>query len=148
MKRNLTALANQNALSIPDNPGSMSTLAERYLPEHDGYLFYALLNSAGAHPGAARSIQFYGIPGTGAADYDFKGRYNQRAYWIARSIRLQLGMCHLAAPALGWGPDWETLAAQTHRRLSPLAEEAERRYLKSLQQAPANVPDNIRQVAL
>ena len=45
-------------------------------------------------------------PGTGVADYDFKGKYHVRAYWIAQSIRLHLGMCHLVAPLLGWDQEW------------------------------------------
>jgi hypothetical protein len=55
MKDDLTAMAIQDRVSIPANPGrSLSRLIEQYTPDHGGYLFYALLNSAGAHPGAAR----------------------------------------------------------------------------------------------
>ena len=141
MRHNLTAMTHQDGVTIPANPGRMSTLMEQYLPEHGGYLFYALLNNAGAHPGAARGFLFYGISRTGVADYDFKGKYHVRAYWIAQSIRLHLDVCHLAAPVLGWGQGWEALAAQTQSKLGPLADEAGRRHLEPLQQAMANVPD-------
>jgi hypothetical protein len=66
------------------SPGTMSKLAQQYLPEHGGYQLYALLNSSGAHPGASRAFQFYGTPGAGI-DYDFKGKHLLRAYWIAPS---------------------------------------------------------------
>jgi hypothetical protein len=140
MKDDLTALASQDGASIPANPGSLSRLIEQYLPEHGGYLFYALLNSAGAHPGAARAFQFYGTPGTGI-DYDFKGKHHVRAYWIAQSTLLHLDMCDLAAPVLGWGQEWEALAGQPRNQLGPLAEEAGRRYIGPLQRAMANKPD-------
>lgn len=140
MKDDLNALASQDGVTIPANPGSMSKLAQQYLPEYGGYLFYSLLNSAGAHPGMARAFQFYGTPGVGA-DYDFKGKHVVRAYWIAQGILLNLDMCDLAAPVLGWGQEWEALARQTRNQLRPLAKEAERRYVEPLQQAMANKPD-------
>jgi hypothetical protein len=80
MKDDLTAMAIQDGVSIPANPTSrLSRLIEQYIPDHGGYLFYALLNSAGAHPGAARAFQFYGTPGAGV-DYDLKGKHHVRAY--------------------------------------------------------------------
>jgi hypothetical protein len=48
MKDDLTAMAIQDGVSIPANPtSSLSRLIEQYIPDHGGYLFYALLNSAG-----------------------------------------------------------------------------------------------------
>jgi hypothetical protein len=133
-------MASQDGITIPASPGSTSRLAQQYLPEHGGYLFYSLLNSAGAHPGAPRAFQFYGTPGAGA-DYDFKGKYHVRAYWIAQSILLHLDLCDLAAPVLGWGQEWEALAEQTRNHLGPLAAEAERRFAEPLQRAMANKPE-------
>ena len=140
MKDDLNAMASQDGVSIPANPGSASTLMEQYLPEHGGYQSYALLSSAGAHPGPARAFQFYGTPGAGI-DYDFKGKHHVRAYWIAQGILLHLDMCDLAAPILGWGQAWEALAGQTRNQLGPLAEEAKRRYAEPLQRAFANKPN-------
>jgi hypothetical protein len=140
MKDDLTAMASQDGVTIPTNPGSMSRLAQQYLPERGGYQLYALLNSAGAHPGAPRAFQFYGTPGAGI-DYDFKGKHLLRAYWIAQDILLHLDMCDLAAPILGWGHDWEVLAERTRDQLRPLAEEAERRYVEPLQRAFDSKPD-------
>jgi hypothetical protein len=140
MKDDLTAMAIQDGVSIPANPGrSLSRLIEQYTPDHGGYLFYALLNSAGAHPGAARTFQFYGTPGVGV-DYDFKGKHHVRAYWIAQSILLHLDMCDVAGPVLGWGQGWQALAERTRNQLGPLAEEAARRYVEPLQRAFANKP--------
>jgi hypothetical protein len=139
MKDDLNALASQDGVTVPASPGSMSRLAQQYLPEHGGYLFYSLLNSAGAHPGMPRAFQFYGTPGAGV-DYDFKGKHLMRAYWIAQSILLNLDMCDLAASVLGWGQEWETLAEQTRNHLQPLAEEAGRRFIEPWQRAFANKP--------
>lgn len=136
MRRSLNAMADEDGITIPANPGNMSALSEQFLHDHGGYLFYALLNSSGAHPGAARASQFYGTPGTGLADYDFKGRYDVRAYWIAQSIALHLDMCHLAAPVLDW-QDWDAIASRTEGELRPLSEEAERRYAEPRRQALA-----------
>jgi hypothetical protein len=131
MRRNLEAIAQQDGITIPDNPGSASRLIERYLPEHGGYMLYALLSTTGVHPGADRAYLFYGQPGTGKTDYDFKGKYHVRAYWIAQNITLYLALCHLAAPVLDWH-DWDTIASTAERQLQPLAEEAERRYTEPL----------------
>jgi hypothetical protein len=92
------------------------------------------------HPGAARSHLFYGRPGTGAADFDFKGLYLVRAYWIGQNIALHLGLCHLAAPVLGWD-EWDAMAAAIEGQLQPLAEEANRRFSEPLPQAMATAPD-------
>jgi len=140
MMGDLSAMTSQDGVAIPASPGSMSRLAQQYLPEHGGYLFYSLLNSAGAHPGAPRAFQFYGTPGAGV-DYDFKGKHHVRAYWIAQGILLHLDMCDLAAPILGWGQAWEALAGQTRNQLGLLAEEAERRYAEPLQRAFTSKPD-------
>lgn len=140
MKDELTTMASQDGVTIPANPGSMSRLAQQYLPDHGGYQIYALLNSSGAHPGAARAFQFYGTPGAGI-DYDFKGKHLLRAYWIAQDIDLHLDMCDLAAPVLEWGQDRDVLAEQTRDRLGPLAGEAERRFIEPLQRAFDSKPD-------
>lgn len=139
MKDDLTTMASQDGVTIPANPGTMSKLAQQYLPEHGGYQIYALLNSSGAHPGASRAFQFYGTPGAGI-DYDFKGKHLLRAYWIAQAIRLHLDVCNLAAPVLGWGQEWETLAERTRDHIGPLADEAERRFIEPLQRALASKP--------
>jgi hypothetical protein len=95
MKNNLAAIIEQDGVTIPDNPGSLSRLAERYLANHGGYLMYALLNSAGAHPGPVHGFLFYGNPETGVADYDFKRMFDRRAYWIAQAIQLHLALYDL-----------------------------------------------------
>lgn len=42
MKDDLTAMAIQDGVSIPANPGSsLSRLIEQYIPDHGRYLFYA-----------------------------------------------------------------------------------------------------------
>jgi hypothetical protein len=144
MRRHLEAIAERDGIRIPAGPRSVSRLIEQYLPEHGGYPFYAVLSSAGTHPGPARAAIFYGEAGTGVVDYDFKGKYHVRAYWIAQSVRLHLDVCHLAAPVLGWGQMWDDLAAQTKETLDPLAKEAERRYLAPFEQAMANAPEQDR----
>jgi hypothetical protein len=137
MKDDLTAVVSQDGVVIPANPGSISKLAQQYLPEHGGYQLYALLNSAGAHPDARRAVQFYGPPGAGI-DYDFKGKHVLRAYWITRDILLHLDMCDLTAPVLAWSHEWEALAEQTRTQLGPLAREAARRFVEPLQRALDN----------
>ena len=42
MRRSLTAITEQDGITIPDNPGKPPKLIERYLPEHGGYMLYAL----------------------------------------------------------------------------------------------------------
>jgi hypothetical protein len=137
MERDLTTLAQQDGVTIAAKPGSKSRLVEQYLPESGGYMFYALLSHAGVHPGAARAHLFYGRPGTGLADFDFKGLYHVRAYWIGQSTRLHLDLCHLAGPVLGW-QEWDAIADVAERQLDPLAEEADRRFMEPLRQAMAN----------
>ncbi len=139
MRRNLTRLAHQDGITIEARPAKLSRLVERYVPEQ-GRLAYALLSSAGVHPGAAGSYLFYGRPGTGIVDYGFTGMYSQRAYWIAQSIGLHLDLCQLVAPELGWH-EWDAIAGKTEGELRPLAEEAHRRFAQSLLQAMANAPD-------
>jgi hypothetical protein len=139
MKDDLTAMAAQDGVAIPANPGSASKLMEEYVPQHGGYMSYAVLSSAGTHPGPARAFQFYGTPGAGI-DYDFKGKHHVRAYWIAQAVLFHLDVCDLAAHALGWGREWEALAERTRDQLRPLAEEVERRYAEPMRQAMANKP--------
>lgn len=140
MKDHLTAMATQDGVTIADKPGSASKLMEQYVPEHGGLVSYAMLSSAGTHPGPARAMQFYGAPGAGI-DYDFKGKHHVRAYWIAQAILLHLDLCALAAPVLGWGQRWQALGERTRDRLGPLSEEAERRYVEPLRQAMVSKPD-------
>jgi hypothetical protein len=139
MRRNLTRLAEQDGITIEARPAKLSRLVERYVPEPDR-LAYALLSSAGVHPGAARSYLFYGRPGTGIVDYDFKGMFYQRAYWLTQSVRLHLDLCQLVAPELGWH-EWDAIAEKTEGDLRPLAEAAQRRFAAPLLQAMANAPD-------
>ena len=141
MRDGLISMASQDGIDIPDNPGSVSRLMERYLPAHGGYLLYALLNRAGAHPGPARASQFYANPATRVIDYDFKGLHIVRAYWITQSIRLHTELCQLAAPVLGWNDRWVTLYDQTQHEFTPLSVEIERRYREPLEQALAQVLD-------
>lgn len=140
MKDHLTAMAAQDGVTVADKPGSASKLMEQYVSEHGGFLSYAVLSSAGTHPGPARASQFYGTPGVGI-DYDFKGKHHVRAYWIGHAILLHLDLCALAAPVLGWGPGWQALGQRTRDHLGPLAEEAERRYGEPLRRAMAGRPD-------
>lgn len=139
MRHSLISMASQDGISIPANPGSVSRLMERYLPAHGGYLVYALLNRAGAHPGPARASQFYANPATRVIDYDFKGLHIVRAYWITQSIRLHTELCQLAAPVLGWNDRWGILYERTQSEFVPLAAEIERRYREPLEQALAQV---------
>ena len=139
MRRSLTRLAGQEGITIEARPAKLSRLVERYVPEQ-GRMAYALVSSAGVHPGAARSYLFYGRPGTGIGDYDFTGMYYQRAYWIAQSIRLHLDLCQLVAPELGWH-EWGAIAGKTEGELRPLAEEAQQRFAEPLLQATVNAPD-------
>jgi hypothetical protein len=127
MKTELGAIAQEDGVAIPATPRSLSWLAERYLSDHGGYLLYAMLNRAGAHPSAARAFLFYGNPETGVTDYDFKRMFDQRAHWSAVAIQLHLDLCDLISPVLGW-PDWQTTSSDTRHKLAPLAEEADRRY--------------------
>lgn len=139
MRRSLAQMAEQDGI-IAAKPGKASKLVEQYLPEHGSYMLYALLSSAGVHPGAARSSLFYGRPETGIIEFDFKGMYHVRAYWIAQSVSLHLELCHLVAPVLGWR-EWDAIAEVTQIQLEPLAEEAERRFSDPLRQALANAPE-------
>src|SRR5258706_8995643 len=50
MKHELLVLADEDGVTIPPNPGSVSKLAERYLSGHGGYLTHPLLHKARAHP--------------------------------------------------------------------------------------------------
>jgi hypothetical protein len=140
MRRSLTTMAQQDDVTIAAKPKKMSRLIEQYLPESSGYMLYALLSNAGIHPSATRGYLFYGRPGTGITDFDFKGLYHVRAYWLAQSISLHLDLCHLVAPVLGW-QGWDAIADATQSQLQPLAEEAERRFSEPLLQAMANTPD-------
>lgn len=83
---------------------------------------------------------FYGDPETGFTDYAFKGMYDRRAYWTAVAISLYLGICDLTAAELGW-PDWDATAAATRQQFGPLAEEAEKGYMKPLRRALARLPE-------
>ena len=139
MRRNLARLAEQDGITIQARPAKLSRLVGQYVPEL-GSLAYALLSSAGVHPGAARGYLFYGRPGTGIVDYDFTGMYYQRAYWIAQSIKLHLGLCQVVAPELGW-PEWDAIAEKTKGELLPLAEEAQRRFSEPLLRAMARASD-------
>jgi hypothetical protein len=138
MRRNLTRLAKQDGITVEARPAKLSRLVGQYVPEL-GSMAYALLSSAGVHP-AARGYLFYGWPGTGIVDFDFKGMYYQRAYWIAQSIKLHLGLCQVVAPELGW-PEWDAIAEKTKRELLPLAEEAQRRFSEPLLRAIASASD-------
>jgi hypothetical protein len=120
MKRELIDLATEDGVTIAPQPGSLSKLAEQYLPDHGGYLTYAILDSAGVHASAVHGFLFYGDPETGFTDYAFKGLFDRRAYWTAVAISLYLGICDLAAAELGW-PDWNATAAATRRQFRPLA---------------------------
>lgn len=62
-----------------------------------------------------------------------------RAYWIARSIRLNLDICHLAASVLGWDR-WDAFAGLIQDRLQSLADEAEKRFAEPLRRAMGDAP--------
>jgi hypothetical protein len=140
MKDELLAIAEEDGVTIPGKPGSMSKLAEQYVSDHGGYLTYAMLNSAGAHPGPGHTFLFYGNPETGISDFDFKHMFDRRAYWTVVAIQLYLGVCDLAAPVLGW-PDWEATSAAIQQRLQPLADEARKRYEQPWRRALGGMPD-------
>ena len=138
MKRRLIELAREDGVAVAAKP-KRSELLEKHLPDSGGYMFYSLLSNAGVHPGAGRAQAFYGRPGAAIIDFDFKGLHHVRAHWMAVDIRLYLDLCDLAMPVLSWG-EWETLAAQTRTQLEPLAREAEKRYLRPVEDAVANLP--------
>jgi len=131
MSRRLREVAQEDDLSIAAKP-KRSELMEKHLTDSGGYMLYSLLSNAGVHPGAGRATAFYGRPGTGRSDYDFKGLYHVRAYWIGVSIRVHADLCDLAAPVLGW-EEWATITMQTaapapvSRRYSSRRQRARRR---------------------
>lgn len=137
LRKSVAELAEQDGVAVAGRHGSMSSLIEQYLPDYGGYMFYSLLSRSGVHPSAARSLLFYGKPGTGVVDFDFKGLFHVRAYWIGQAIRLHLELCQLVAPVLGW-QESEGLAAETRRQLAPLAQEAELRFIEPLRRAVAD----------
>jgi len=134
LRRSVAELASQDGITVADGHGSASRLIERYLPDQGGYILYALLSSAGVHPGAARATFFYAQPDARTIDFDFKGMFTVRAYWIGQATNLFLQLGNLTAPVLGW-EEWPALADATERQLRPLAQEAEERFLAPLQRA-------------
>lgn len=139
LRKLVMEVAEQDGIPVADGHGSFSSLLERYLPGRGGYIFYALLSNAGVHPGAARSVFFYTKPGTGIVDFDFKGMFIVRSYWIGQAISLHLELCHLVASVLGW-QEWDAIAEKTESQLAPLAKEAERRFFEPWREAAANLP--------
>ena len=137
----LNQLAQQDGITIERKPAKWSVLVECYVPEL-GRLSYAMLSSAGVHPGAIRSTLFYGRPGTGKVDYDFKGMHALRAYWIGQAIGLYLELCQLVARVLGWPPEWDEIRAVTQTQLQPLADEAAQRYSEPMLQALASASES------
>ena len=135
-RRRLAELAHEEGVTIAAKPRRSALLA-KHLPDPGGYLFYALLSNAGAHPGAGRAQAFYGRPGRAVIDVDLTGLHHVRAYWASASTRLYLDLCDLAGPALGW-PEWDALTDHTRTGLEPLAYEAQQRYLERLQEEMAN----------
>jgi hypothetical protein len=138
LRRSVAELASQEGITVADRHGSASSLIERYLPDHGGYILYALLSSAGVHPGAARATLFYAQPDARKIDFDFKGMFAVRAYWIGQATRLYLELGNLSAPVLGW-PEWDALAEATDLQLEPLAQEAEKRFAAPLLRAAARL---------
>lgn len=124
-----TDLATRNDINIAEPHGSASKLIEQFLPEHGGYLLYSLLSSAGVHSGAMRNKFFYGQPDTGILDFDFKGMFIARAYWIGVTIELFLDFCDLVAEILGWH-NWRNLSKKVHSQLEPLTQEAKKRFFQ------------------
>jgi hypothetical protein len=101
LRQAATDLATRDGVEIAKPHDSPSKLMERFLSEHGGYLRYSLLSSAGVHSGAMRNKFFYGQPDTGILDFDFKGMFIARAYWIGVTINLYLDLCDLVAEILG-----------------------------------------------
>lgn len=134
LRRSIAELASRDGIAVAESHGSASSLIERYLPDHGGYMLYSLLSTAGVHPGAARANFFYGQPDAKKIDFDFKGMFIVRAYWIGQATSLFLELGSVTAPVLGW-PEWPALADATERQLRPLAQEAERRFIAPLHRA-------------
>lgn len=111
------------------------TLFDRYL---GGYLFFRALSVAGSHPGAAQATLFYGVPGVGVVDFDFKGGDVERAFWLSEAIELELELCKLAAPICGWR-DLEVIQ-HGEASLRPLAEEATGRWTERRKRSLSNLP--------
>jgi hypothetical protein len=126
-----TDLATRNGVEIAKPHGSPSKLMERFLSEYGGYLLYSLLSSAGVHSGVMRNKFFYGKPDTGILDFDFKGMFIARAYWIGVAIDLYLDLCDLVAETLGWH-NWHGLSKEAHSQLEPLYKEATKRFFQPL----------------
>jgi hypothetical protein len=124
-----TDLASRDEVEIAEAHYRTSKLMERYLPEHGGYLLYSLLSSAGVHSSAMRNKFFYGQPDTGVLDFDFKGMFTVRAYWIGVATDLYLDFCDLVSEILGWH-GWQDLSEKAHSQLEPLAQEATGRFYR------------------
>src|SRR6202050_845610 len=134
LRQGVAELASQDGITVADAHGSASSLIERYLPDRGGYLLYSLLSTAGVHPSAARANFFYGQPDARKIDFDFKGMFAVRAYWIGQATSLFLELGNVTTPVLGWR-EWPALADTTERQLRPLAHEAEQRFFAPLQRA-------------
>ena len=132
-ERDLRTFAAQEGVTIPVKP-DREALFEQYLPDVGDYALFAFFSNAGAHPGLTCSSLFYGKPDTGAVDFDFQGRNDARAYWLAQGTLLHLNLCRLVAPVLGW-QGWEAVNGTFQARFEPLAEEAERRFIRRWRQA-------------
>jgi hypothetical protein len=127
MERNLQGMAQQDQVTIASKPPSASRRAAQFSSGVDGYLLYSLTSAAGVHAGAQRAVLFYGNPGTRIMDFDFKGLYVVRAFWISMSIELHLELCRLVVPVLDW-QRWDSALDALDSRFQPLREEAHRRF--------------------
>jgi hypothetical protein len=127
MSEDLAAIAREDGLRNDVRLPNRRDLFTTYLDDAGGYLSFALLSTAGSHPGALQSTLFYGVPGVGV-DYDFKGLHALRAYWLSGAGVVHLELCRLCGPICGW-TNQETLLTSAESSLTPLAQEAQKRFL-------------------
>jgi hypothetical protein len=93
---------------------------------------FSLLSTTGVHAGALRPFMFYGLGKAATTiDFDFQGMHDVRAYWMSIAVRLHISLARLVAPELDW-PDWDPALGELRDRLTPLAAEAEKRYVSPL----------------
>jgi len=134
--RAATMVARLNELRQDDGAAAVHVpkrhkLLQAYLPGGDAERF-ALLSAADPQAAVTPSALFYREPSGGDPLYSFQRFHLTRAYWLARAAELYAGLCAAAGPVLGRG-DWGEAVTMIEARLSPLAEEASRRYRQRLQ---------------
>jgi len=117
------AIVDRYKLTVPKRP-EIASLFDQYL--RGGYVTFALASDIGAHRGPSPFF-FYGESDPAAADWDYRGLFVERAFWITQACKIQLENCKLADTVFAWF-DQEHIAKRIADELSPVAVEAERRF--------------------